>query len=96
MIGVSIHAPAAGRDVIDHRKEVDLDRHPEYDGSHAGRRKFLSTGFSTEALPLIEKFWGDKVPFVHLLQHRFARNPPIHATVLAIANDNIRTAACYS
>jgi glutamate racemase len=41
-----------------------LDRHPEYDGSHAGRRKFLSTGFSTEALPLIEKFWGDKVPFV--------------------------------
>jgi len=41
-----------------------LDRHPEYDGSRAGRRKFLSTGFSTEALPLIEKFWGDKVPFV--------------------------------
>jgi len=41
-----------------------LDRHPEYDGSRAGRRRFLSTGFSTEALPLIEKFWGDKVPFV--------------------------------
>jgi glutamate racemase len=41
-----------------------LDRHPEYDGSRGGRRKFLSTGFSTEALPLIEKFWGDKVPFV--------------------------------
>ena len=41
-----------------------LDRHPEYDGSRDGRRKFLSTGFSTEALPLIEKFWGDKVPFV--------------------------------
>jgi glutamate racemase len=41
-----------------------LGRHPEYDGSHAGRRTFLSTGFSTEALPLIEKFWGDKVPFV--------------------------------
>ena len=40
-----------------------LHRHPEYDGSHAGRRKFLSTGFSAEALPLIEKFWGDKVPF---------------------------------
>jgi glutamate racemase len=41
-----------------------LGRHPEYDGAHADRRTFLSTGFSTEALPLIEKFWGDKVPFV--------------------------------
>jgi glutamate racemase len=41
-----------------------LARHPEYDGSHAGRRTFLSTGFSSEALPLIEKFWGDKIPFV--------------------------------
>ena len=40
-----------------------LDRHPEYDGSHGGRRMFLST-FSMEALPLIEKFWGEKVPFV--------------------------------
>ncbi len=40
-----------------------LRRHPEYDGSHAGRRTFLSTGFSAEALPMIEKFWGDKVPF---------------------------------
>jgi len=40
-----------------------LDRHPEYDGSNAGRRKFLSTGFSADALPLIEKFWGGEVPF---------------------------------
>lgn len=40
-----------------------LKRHPEYDGSGAGRRKFLSTGYSLEALALIEKFWGDKVPF---------------------------------
>lgn len=40
-----------------------LARHPEYDGSGGGRRRFLSTGFSAEALPLIEKFWGDKVPF---------------------------------
>jgi glutamate racemase len=40
-----------------------LDRHPEYEASGAGSRKFLSTGFSAEALPLIEKFWGDKVPF---------------------------------
>jgi glutamate racemase len=43
-----------------------LGRHPEYDGSHAGRRKFLSTGFSKEALPLIETFWGEKVPFIQL------------------------------
>jgi glutamate racemase len=41
-----------------------LDRHPEYDGSHAGRRKFLSTGYSAEALPLIQEFWGNTVPFV--------------------------------
>ena len=40
-----------------------LDRHPEYDAGHAGRRIFLSTGFSKEALPLIERFWGDKLPF---------------------------------
>jgi glutamate racemase len=40
-----------------------LGRHPEYDGSHAGRHTFLSTGFPAEALPLIEKFWGDKLPF---------------------------------
>ena len=43
--------------------EAYLDRHPEYDGSHAGRRAFLSTGFSSEALPLIEKFWGGRLPF---------------------------------
>jgi glutamate racemase len=41
-----------------------LDRHPEYDVSNSGRRIFLSTGFSNEALPLIEKFWGDKLPFL--------------------------------
>ena len=40
-----------------------LLRHPEYDTGHAGRRRFLSTGFSSEALPLIEKFWGGKLPF---------------------------------
>jgi len=55
-----IHQPDATARAL----QAYLDRHPEYDGSHAGRRKFLSTGFSTEALPLIEKFWGDKVPFV--------------------------------
>jgi hypothetical protein len=44
----------------------DLDRQPEYDGSHAGRRKFLSAGLSAEALPLIERSWGDKVPFVQV------------------------------
>jgi glutamate racemase len=55
-----IHQPDATARAL----KAYLDRHPEYDGSHSGRRKFLSTGFSTEALPLIEKFWGDKVPFV--------------------------------
>ncbi len=54
-----IHQPEATARAL----KVYLDRHPEYDGSHSGRRKFLSTGFSREALPLIEKFWGDKVPF---------------------------------
>ncbi|HTP34265.1 MAG TPA: glutamate racemase [Candidatus Acidoferrales bacterium] len=54
-----IHQPdATARALKDY-----LLRHPEYDGSHAGRRKFLSTGFSSEALPLIEKFWGGRVPF---------------------------------
>jgi glutamate racemase len=56
-----IHQPDATARAL----KAYLDRHPEYDGSRAGRRKFLSTGFSTEALPLIEKFWGDKVPFMH-------------------------------
>jgi glutamate racemase len=55
-----IHQPDATARAL----KAYLDRHPEYDGSHAGRRKFLSTGFSPAALPLIEKFWGDKVPFV--------------------------------
>jgi glutamate racemase len=54
-----IHQPEATA----HALKFYLDRHPEYDASNAGRRVFLSTGFSTEALPLIEKFWGDKVPF---------------------------------
>jgi glutamate racemase len=55
-----IHQPDATARAL----KAYLDRHPEYDSSHSGRRKFLSTGFATEALPLIEKFWGDKVPFV--------------------------------
>ena len=40
-----------------------LARHPEYDGSYGGRRKFLSTGYCPEALPLIEKFWGGNLVF---------------------------------
>jgi glutamate racemase len=40
-----------------------LDRHPEYDTGNGGRRIFLSTGFSDRALPLIERFWGDKLSF---------------------------------
>ena len=55
-----IHQPDATARAL----KAYLDRHPEYDGPHSGRRKFLSTGFSAEALPPIEKFWGEKVPFV--------------------------------
>ena len=56
-----IHQPEATARAL----KAYLDRHPEYDYSqHSGRRKFLSTGFCTEALPLIEQFWGEKVPFV--------------------------------
>ena len=55
-----IHQPDATARALKHY----LDRHAEYDGSHKGRRAFLSTGYSAEALPLIERFWGDKLPFV--------------------------------
>ncbi len=41
-----------------------LARHPEYDASKGGERRFLTTGFSAEAMPLIERFWGGKLPFV--------------------------------
>jgi glutamate racemase len=54
-----IHQPDATARAL----KVYLDRHPEYDGSHGGTRTFLSTGFSAEALPLIERFWGAKLPF---------------------------------
>ncbi len=54
-----IHQPDATARAL----KAYLDRHPEYDGSRAGRRTFLSTGFSCDALPLIEKFWGDQLPF---------------------------------
>lgn len=40
-----------------------LQRHPEYNVGASGKRLFLSTGFSAEALPLIEKFWGGKLEF---------------------------------
>jgi glutamate racemase len=40
-----------------------LERHPEYVPGGDGRRLFLSTGFSGEALPLIERFWGGKIAF---------------------------------
>jgi glutamate racemase len=55
-----IHQPDATARAL----EAYLKRHPEYDGSQTGRRAFLSTGFSADALPLIERFWGDKIPFV--------------------------------
>ena len=40
-----------------------LARHPAYDSGKTGRRIFLSTGYSAEALPLIERFWGGKLTF---------------------------------
>jgi glutamate racemase len=40
-----------------------LARHPEYNTGSTGKRIFLSTGFSAEALPLVEKFWGGKLEF---------------------------------
>lgn len=43
-----------------------LSRHPEYDSSNGAARSFLSTGFSAEAVPLVERFWGGKVPFVEI------------------------------
>lgn len=55
-----IHQPDATARAL----KAYLDRHPEYDCAHGGRHTFLSTGFSPEALPLVEKFWGDKLPFV--------------------------------
>lgn len=54
-----IHQPDATARAL----KAYLERHPEYDAPQAGRRKFLSTGFATDALPLIEKFWGDKLDF---------------------------------
>jgi glutamate racemase len=54
-----IHQPEATARAL----KVYLERHPEYDGGTGGRRMFLSTGFPSEALPLIEKFWGEKLPF---------------------------------
>ena len=55
-----IHQPEATARAL----KFYLDRHPEYDAGNARRRMFLSTGFSSEALPLIEKFWGGKLPFL--------------------------------
>jgi len=58
--GVSmIHQPQATAAAL----RSYLDRHPEYDRPGTGRRNFISTGFTTEALPLIERFWGGPVPF---------------------------------
>ena len=54
-----IHQPGATARAL----KFYLRRHPEYDTSKGGRRIFLSTGFCDRALPLIERFWGDKLSF---------------------------------
>ena len=56
----TIHQP----DATAYALKFYLDRHPEYDASRTGRRTFLSTGFPSEALPMIEKFWGGPLPFL--------------------------------
>ena len=54
-----IHQPEATARAL----KLYLQRHPEYDAGNAGRRMFLSTGFSAAALPLIERFWGEPLVF---------------------------------
>lgn len=54
-----IHQPEATAQAL----KAYLQRHPEYDTGNGGRRLFLSTGFSPDALPLIEKFWGGRLEF---------------------------------
>ncbi len=54
-----IHQPAAtARALVSY-----LLRHPEYGRSGSGTRTFLSTGYSADALPLIERFWGETLTF---------------------------------
>lgn len=40
-----------------------LQKHPEYAVGQNGKRRFLSTGYSPDALELIEKFWGAPLAF---------------------------------
>jgi len=54
-----IHQPQATAQALG----VYLARHPEFNTGNGSRRLFLSTGFSSEALPLIERFWGGKLTF---------------------------------
>lgn len=56
-----IHQPQATARAL----KVYLEHHPEFDTGKASRRIFLSTGFSHEALPLIERFWGGHLSFEH-------------------------------
>jgi glutamate racemase len=55
-----IHQPEA----VARALKCYLERHPEYDGGTGGSRRFLSTGFSADALPLVETFWGDTLDFL--------------------------------
>ena len=54
-----IHQPEATARAL----KLYLERHPEYDAPHRGRRVFLTTGLVADALPLVERFWGEKLPF---------------------------------
>ncbi len=56
----TIHQPQAVAQAL----KTYLARHPEYDSSTTAARRFLSTGFSPAAIPLIERFWGSTLPFL--------------------------------
>lgn len=59
-VGVPIiHQPEATANALRNY----LIKHPEYNIGKHGRHVFMSTGYSADALPLIEKFWGGKLEF---------------------------------
>jgi glutamate racemase len=54
-----IHQPDATAQAI----QRYLARHPEYDPGHSGARAFLTTGKPGLQNGLVERFWGQALPF---------------------------------
>jgi glutamate racemase len=54
-----IHQPAATADAVARY----LERHPEFDPGHSGRRRFITTGAPGEQNDIVEAFWGSPVHF---------------------------------